>query len=455
MNPSADPLSTESSGSLIPATAQATPVPPSAELNTFGAEIPRPEPLAPIGAKYIWFIVLAQFGVFVAFITPLAISLSIRLAELAPNNQEYLGYITGAGALAAMIFTPFLGIASDRTRTRFGRRRPYMVAGLVVGMASLLVMATAPNVLALGAGWVLAQIGWGQVLNNIQFSMADRLPEGQRGKVAGLTGFATQVAPVLGVVLAGGFATQPILLFMVPGVVGFLFAVLFVLFIREPDSRNMPHQARLNVSTLLSKFLFNPRQHKDYAWNWLGRFLFYFGLTLNTTFTAFFFADRLGVSVAEVAGTIAILAVLGIGATTIGAIGGGFLSDKLRRRRVFVLGSGVIFGAGAVTMALSTDIVGLIIGSLLCSVGIGAFSAVDQALVLDVLPERDTDAGRFMSIISFATSIPQALAPLIAPVFLAIGATAAGEKNYLLLYIIAAIFTVAGGLVVLRIRGVK
>ena len=71
-------------------------------------------------------------------------------------------------------------------------------------------------------------------------------------------------------------------------------------------------------------------------------------VTLNTTFTAFFFASRLGVSVTEVAGTIAILSLGGIFAVTLGALGGGFLSDRLRRRRVFVLSSGLIFGAGAV-----------------------------------------------------------------------------------------------------------
>lgn len=440
---------------LVPASAQAAPVPPAADLNTFNVEIASAEELAPVGAKYIWLMVLAQFGVFVAFITPLAISLSIRIAELAPNNQEFLAYITGAGAFAAMISSPFLGVASDRTRSRLGRRRPYMIGGAILGMVSLLVMATAPSVLLLGAGWVLAQIGWGQVLNNLLFSMADRLPEHQRGKVAGLTGFATQVAPVVGVVVAGGFATQNILLFLIPGFIGIVFVLLFVLFIRESDSRTMARQPRLHIGTLLSKFLFNPRRHQDYAWAWLGRFLFYFGLTLNTTFTAFFFAQRLGVEVAEVAPTLAVLSLLGIGATTIGAVGGGFLSDKLRRRRVFVTAAGILFGAGAITMALSTDIVGLMAGSLLCSVGIGAFAAVDQALILDVLPARETDTGRFMSIIGFATSLPQAVAPLIAPIFLAIGVTAAGEKNYLLLYIVAAVFTAAGGLVVLRIRGVK
>ncbi len=408
-----------------------------------------------VGRRYIWLMVLAQFGVFVAFITPLAISLAIKISQLAPGHDEYLGYITGAGALAVMLTGPFLGIASDRTRTRLGRRRPFMIGGMILGVVSLIVMATAPNVIVLGAGWILAQLGWGQVLGNLQISTADRLPESQRGKVAGLTGFATQIAPVLGVGLASGFANDNLLLFLIPGAVGVVLVTLFVLFVHEDDSRDMVFSEKLDIGKVLRKLVFNPRRYPDYAWNWLGRFLFYFGLTLNTTFTAFFFAARLGVSVTEVAGTIAILSLGGIFAVTLGALGGGFLSDKLRRRRIFVLSSGVIFGAGAVVMAFAGDLPMLVVGSLLGSVGIGMFSAVDQALLLDVLPERDTDAGRFMSIIGFATSIPQAVAPLIAPLFLAVGVGASGEKNYLLLYLIAAACTVLGGLVVLRIRSVR
>src|SRR3712207_2899627 len=173
-----------------------------------------PEPLADVGRRYIWLMVLAQFGVFVAFITPLAISLSIRLSQLAPGREEYLGYITGAGAGVVVLTAPFLGVLSDRTRTRLGRRRPFMIVGTLLGVVSLVVMATAPSVLVLGAGWVLAQLSWGQALGNLQISQADRLPEHQRGKVAGLLGFGTQVAPVLGVTLAGAFATDNLLLFL-------------------------------------------------------------------------------------------------------------------------------------------------------------------------------------------------------------------------------------------------
>jgi MFS family permease len=423
---------------------------------------PAPDPTTPgrapagpsekVGTKYIWLMVAAQFGVFVAFITPIAISLAIRVGQLAPGHEEYLGYITGTGALVPLLTAPFFGVLSDRTRSRFGRRRPWMIAGTVVGMISLLVMATAPSIWVLGVGWVLAQFGWGTALSNLQISTADRLPEEQRGKVAGLSGFAQQIGPVLGVALSGGLTGSNLLLFLVPGVVGALLVLAFVVFAAERDSRDMLLGPALTARTLAAKYVYNPRRHPDFSWNWLGRLLFYLGLTFNTTFTAFFFAARLGMTVEEVAGLIAVLGGAGILATATGAIGGGFLSDRLRRRRPFVLAAAVVFGLGAVLMAVAPGTALLFAGSLICSLGIGAFAAVDQALLLDVLPERDTDAGRFMGITGFATSIPQAAGPFIAPLFLAVGG---GEKNYTLLYVVAAASTVLGGLMVLRIKSVK
>ncbi|HEY9308770.1 MAG TPA: MFS transporter [Microbacterium sp.] len=412
-----------------------------------GGDLPK------VNARYIWFMVLAQFGVFMAFITPLAISLSIKVNALAPGHEEYLGYITGAGALFVMLSAPFMGVWSDRTRTRYGRRRPFMVGGMIVGVVSLVVMALSPTVLLLGLGWVLAQWGWGTVLSNLQISTADRLPESQRGKVAGLTGFATQVAPVFGVILTFGVTGDPLLLFLIPGAVGVVLVTLFVTLVHEDDSRSLARD-RIGLGGLLRKYLYNPAKYPDFSINWLGRFLFYFGLTLNTTFTAFFFASRLGVDIAEVAGIIAALGGVGVLAVTAGALGGGFLSDRLRRRKPFVLLGGALMAAGMLLMAFTGDVPFLIAGSLIVSAGIGMFSAVDQALLLDVLPEKATDAGRFMGITGFATSIPQSVAPLAASAILLVGVTGA-EKNYTLLYVIAAALVLLGGLVILRIRSVR
>ncbi|WP_416416417.1 MFS transporter [Paenarthrobacter aromaticivorans] len=410
--------------------------------------------LPKVSGKYIWLMVLAQLGVFIAFITPIAISLAVKVNQIAPGQEQNLGYILGAGSLTVMLTGPLLGVLSDRTRTSLGRRVPFIVGGTALGVVSLLVMAYAVSIPVLMMGWMLAQLGWGQALAGLNASQADRLPESQRGKVSGLVGFATQIGPVVGVISAGSLMGNSLLLFLVPGIAGVVFCLLFVLFSREASSKALVVEEDLSLRLIASKYLYNPRQYKDFSWNWLARFLFYFGLTLNTTFTAFFMASRLGVSLQEVAGVIATLGGIGILATTAGAIGGGFLSDKIRMRKPIVLAAALIFAAGIIVMAFAHDLNIIMIGSVLTSIGIGGFSAVDQALLLDVLPEKKTNAGRFLGITGFATSIPQAAAPLIAPLFLAMGATAT-EKNYTLLYLAAAGITLLGGLVVLRIKSVR
>ncbi|WP_394552023.1 MFS transporter [Agromyces sp. MMS24-JH15] len=410
--------------------------------------------LPKVRTGFIWLLFGGVFGVYLAFVTPLAIALSIRVNALEPGHAEYLGYILGIGSLAALLVGPLGGQLSDRTRSRLGRRRPWLIGGMIGGTIALVVLAVAPNLVVLTIGWVLAQMTFSQVINNFVTIQADRLPLSQRGKVAGITGLATMVAPVFGSAVAGSLASSPFALFLVPGVIAVILVGLFVLRYQEEDSRGLTFDARLTFTSVVAKYVFNPMENRDFGWNWLGRFLFFFGLTLATTFTAFFYAQRLGLSVEQVGGLIAIAGLIGVVGTILGAVGGGFLSDRLKRRKPFILTAAVVFLAGTVLQAIAPDLTLLIVGSVLGNFAIGVFSAVDQALMIDVLPEKDTDAGRYISITQFAVTIPQAVAPVAASLILAIGVSAA-DKNYPLLYIVAGVFTLLGGLVILRIKSVR
>ncbi|MEV0621843.1 MFS transporter [Nonomuraea sp. NPDC050404] len=409
-----------------------------------------------VGAKYIWLLIGAQFGVYMALVAPMSYSLTVRIAQLSPGNPEFLGFVSGAGALAAVFAGPLFGMLSDRTRSRLGRRRPWLLGSVLVGLLGLAVVALAGDVWTLGLGWIITQLGLATTLAMLSNSMADRLPESQRGKIAGLNGAATMVAAILGVGVASVLVFSNLALLLVPGVVGVLLVGLFVLLVEEPDSRGALLEGRITVKKVFANYIFDVKRYSDFSWNWLGRFSFNFGLTLTSTFTTFFFAGKLDVPVTEIGGIVAITGFLGVIATVIGAAGSGFLSDKLRRRRGFVLASGLIFGLGTVIMAFAPGgLTVLLIGSFVSNLGLGVFSAVDQALVLDVLPERATEAGRFNGINQFSTTIPQSLAPLLAPAFLAIGA-AEGQSNYPLLYLVSAAFAVAGGVVILlRVKSVR
>ena len=408
-----------------------------------------------VSRGWITLLFLGIFGVYLAYVTPVAISLSIRVQDLAPGRDEYLGVIIGIGALASLPLGPLAGQLSDRTRSRLGRRRPWLIGGTLGGVIALAVMAFAPNIFLLGVGWVLAQMTFSVVVNGFVTIQADRLPSIQRGKVAGITGTAQQIAPVVGAVIGGSLAANPYLMMLVPGIFAVVLVGLFVLRYKEPDSRGLTFDTKLSVRKVLAGYVFNPMENRDFGWNWLARLFFFFGLTLSSTYTAFFFASKLNLQVAEVGGLIATAGLLGIVGTIGGALGGGFLTDKLRRRKPFVLGSAIIFAAATTLMAFAPNLPVLLIGSFLTTLAIGIFSSVDQALMIDVLPSKESDAGRYVSITGYSTAFAQATAPFLASGLLLIGATGTGDQNYTVLYIAAGIFTIIGGLLVLRVKSVR
>src|SRR5215475_10830697 len=74
-----------------------------------------------------------------------------------PHKVAVLGVVAGVSAVFALVFNPIGGALSDRTRSRFGRRAPWLIgapAGLLLIVAWLGQARTVPLVLA---GWCLAQ----------------------------------------------------------------------------------------------------------------------------------------------------------------------------------------------------------------------------------------------------------------------------------------------------------
>lgn len=406
---------------------------------------------APVHGGWVARLLLAQFGVFLAQITVMAFTLSVRIQQLAPGHQEYLGYVLGVGSLTAMLAAPLTGMLSDRTRSRFGRRRPWVIVPAVLGLGALLVVALAPDPIVLALGWMACHLTWGIAGGALGNAVADAVPPSQRGKVGGLGGVITMLAPMTGVLLASSLTGDTLLLLLVPGVLGLACVLPFVLVGGEPDSRGLPPLPRLTVGGVLRSYTWDVRRYPDFSWNWLGRFVFTFGLSYATSFTAFFLADRLGIPVADIGAVVATTGLAGGAASMLVGVAGGFLSDRFRSRKPLVVGGALVFAAGTVVMAFAHTLGMITLGILVTNAGLGAFMAVGGALVLDVLPERETQAGRFNAINGFSNSIPQALAPLTAPFLLTLG-TDGATKNYFLLYLVAAAVALLGGLIITRVR---
>lgn len=396
-------------------------------------------------------VVAATFGSGMALVVPLAFSLALRLSQVAPGHEAQLGYVLGAGQLVTLIAAPLTGVLSDRTRTRWGRRTPFTVGGLVLGLLAIPLLALAKDVPGLALGWILTTLGWGTVGGSVGNLLADRLPRHQRGTVSGLSNLASQVAPVVGVLSVAPVSLNPWPLFLIPGVVGGAFVIVFVVFVREPDSRAMDVVDPLSLTRLLKSYAFNPRRYPNFAWAWAARFTFFFGLSLTTGFSTYFYAQRLDVPVSQVAPTLALMSALGVVAASLGSVSAGWVSDRWGTRQGWTAAGAVAYAAGCMVSAAAYDLTGLMVGSALFSLGLAVFGAVGGALTMDILPERRTQAGRYLGVNAFSQKIPATIAPLAAPALLSVGGSS--DPDYGVLYLIAAACAVVGALIMLaRVR---
>ncbi|HVU71000.1 MAG TPA: MFS transporter, partial [Ktedonobacteraceae bacterium] len=167
-------------------------------------------------------------------------------------------------------------------------------------------------------------------------------------------------------------------------------------------------------------------------------------------YALYFLVDRLHYTLAQVPILQLIGVLVSLVTTTAAAIGGGILSDRLGRRKIFVLVATLFYGVGVVIIAFAPSFVVYMIGGALAGMANGAYASVDMAMTTQVLTKKENTA-KELGVMSIATLLPQSLAPAIAPLFLAIG----GGNNYTALYLIAGFFFVVGAFAIQPVKSVK
>lgn len=399
-----------------------------------------------LGKGYLAILVISYFALYIAWIAPIGFSLAIRVEQIDEASKDTaLALAIGIPGILVLLTGPLVGILSDRTRVRFGRRRAWMLGGIVTGLVGSLLVGLAPTIPLLIAAWALAYVGYTAAGGMFLTHLGDRLPEQQRGKVAGFTGAVTQVAPIFGVALAGGFVAMPFVMFAAPAIVAFIIGLIFVFVMKDmPVATPKPP---VNFRSVAEGFYFNPRRHPNFAWVWISRCLIFIALSFMTLYTVYLLSARLELDSAAIAGLVAIQGVLGIAVAVLGSIVSGTLSDRLKSRKPFIVVGALLLAAGLVITATLQSIPQFFIGGIVGILGVGIFSAIDQAIGLDALPTDQGQNGRFMGIFNLANQIAQGIGP-----FLAGGILLLAGGEYAWVYFVAAAVAVLGGLLILPVR---
>ncbi|TDW19204.1 MFS transporter [Kribbella kalugense] len=401
------------------------------------------EPTVRVRAGWTAAVVLANVGVFAAWLGPIQVLLAQQSEAVAPGNKEFVfGLVTGVGAAVSVFANPAFGAISDRTTSRRGRRAPWVLAGAVGGAVGLLVLAGATAVGLMIVGWCLMQLFGNALLAAATATVPDRVPVDQRGVVGGWVAISQVLGALVGTALAtvaGGIGLGYV------ACAGFLLLSVVPYLLRSHDAPLVTPPPPLVLREFLRGFWISPRRYPDFGWAWLTRFLFNVGNALGTLYLFYYLQDEVGRADADT-GVLILTAIYSV-CVLVTAIGFGGWSDRSGRRKVFVTGSGLVMAVAGVILAVWPTWPGAILGAIVLGTGFGVYLSVDFALLTEVLPSA-RDRAKDLGVINIANSLPQVLAPAIAaPIVKHLG-------GYPVLYLLASAVTLLAGVLVRQIRSV-
>ena len=244
------------------------------------------------------------------------------------------------------------------------------------------------------------------------------------------------------------FTGNQLTVFLAPCAIDGFFILLFAVTLKDRRLAKAD-KPTWSLRELASPFYVNPRKSPDFAWAFASRPMFVLAYAFLITYQAYYLLDKIGSAEADVPqqiflGTLAQSVVL-VAASLIG----GRLSDRTGRRKVFVLTASIVYGLALFVVAIASSFNGFLVGMAIGGHGFGVYAAVDLALVVDVLPDKDNTA-RDLGVFNIAGALPFSIAPAIAPAILGISSGSYGG-----LYAIAGLCAILGAFAILPVKGVR
>ncbi len=381
----------------------------------------------------------------------LGVLLPNQIAALDPANKaNNLALLFAITSIFSTLATPIAGALSDRTRSRWGRRAPWIAIGSLVGAMALFGVSLMTSFWSLIVLWVMAAIAFNAMQPAMTTLIADRFAPEVRGNVSGIVGAGMTAGLTAGTVVAGYLAGEALLAYGLFAAAVAVSCLVFVLLNREPSSAAAPHRP-IRWGEFVRGFWISPRDHPDFAWAFLSRFTIYMGYQGVAAYLLYILRDYIRLSDGDSNVAIANMAVITLVCLVASSLLSGWLSDKMQRRKPFVILGSLIMGCAMVAPLALPSMTGMWIYAAVIGVGYGMFMSIDIALMTQVLPKSATgDEGRDLGVLTTAVNIPQIISPVMAAALL--GLTGG---DYRVIFAAAIIFVFGSALCVLPIRSVR
>ncbi|MFN3929504.1 MAG: MFS transporter, partial [Thermoflexus sp.] len=364
--------------------------------------------------------------------------LSQKASQLAgPGWQNtLLGSVAFIGLIWAALVQPIFGAWSDRVRSPWGRRKPFLWLGSVLLAMALAFLVAAPSVPLLILALLLVQTFSNMVQAAYQGLIPDHVPEDQRGRASGIKGFMEIPAVVIGPLVAGYFLGRgqiwgpyPVLL-LVYLLVGLITAMA------------VPSQALAEPPARRPTWIYQVEWGRapTFAFWFAHRLVFWWALLTLRTFLIFFFRDTMGLTIEQAQalnGTLS--AILGAMILLL-IVPSGALADRWGARPL-LQGAGLLAGLGTFGFLGVSRLYGrpelpvLVAASLIIGIGVALFVAASWTWITRIVPADE--AARYLGLGNIATAVGSAIARLSGPAIDALNRTTGSLLGYDVIYSLA------------------
>ena len=375
-----------------------------------------------------------------------------------PEHKEFFNGIIGSvGAFIALITAPIAGALSDRSTNPYGKRRPYILVGVIFNIIFLLLMPSFGKGSSLWL-FILCYTGvqfgcnwWGGPYAGL---IPDLVPESQRGRASGFMMLMTALGVTTGA-LAAGFLIAfrgGLLIYLLIALT--LIITLAITLIGVREQRSTKFTERFNLRQFARSFMLRPSMYREFYIVLVTRAFIMRGIYSVFIFFQYFLRDVVQVSdpIEKSSLLIGVITVAGIPSSIIA----GELSDRYGRKRLVYISGSIMIIATAILIFINfnpswylTLLVGLLFG-----IGNGAYHSVDWALAIDVLPSRDT-AAKDMGIWHIAIVLPQVLAPALTGLIIELLKSTSLQLGYTTVFITTVIWFISGTILIRRIQTIK
>ncbi|MYT73488.1 MULTISPECIES: MFS transporter [unclassified Streptomyces] len=364
--------------------------------------------------------------------------------SIAPDDPiGFYATLTTFGAVASVLAIVFAGALSDRTRSRFGRRIPWLAGSGLLG-------ATGLALAGFGSAGFLVVIGYIAFMMALNASIAastavvpDVVDARRLGLISSLMGAGNLIGGVIGGFFAAAYITRPQTGLSVLPAVFLLTALVMVVLLPRVSSLG---QARTPGGIRGFLRSFELPKGGQFWWVFTGRFLFALALFMTVMYAFFVATGYLGLGTQKAGDLLAVCTLVMSVGSVAAALLTGPVSDRIGRKP-FVIGAPILIAAGAVPLILTAQPWALIAFYGPGGIAFGAYLAVDAALMVDVLPDRSR-AAQDLAILQAANSLPLVVAPSIAGVLTRIGGFEAS-------FVGTVVAGLAAALCILRVKGIR